>query len=102
MTFSMTFQSFPGPKFDHFHRNFPKKYLDFRLIVLFRKKNCLDYSFYTSNVIFHDFLWPTPKFHPFLSLENEIIEFYDFPWLVRTIAHLQKVKAWGEGGRTFN
>ena len=34
----MTFQSFPWPKFDHFHRNFPNSYLDFCLIAFSSKE----------------------------------------------------------------
>ena len=63
---SMTFQSLTWPKFDHLHRNCPKDYLDFCLIVFYlARRNCLDYLFGTINVIFHDFPWPKPKFHDF-------------------------------------
>ena len=30
------------------------------------------------NVIFHDFPQPTPRFHDFSGLENEILKFHDF------------------------
>ena len=72
---------------------FPKNYLDCHLIVFYfaPKKNWLDYLFCTINIIFHDFPWPTPKFHDFPGLENKIIKFYDFPgfpWPVRALTAL--------------
>ena len=45
-------------------------------------------SLIQSVLIFHDLPWPTPKFHDFPDLENEIMKFHDFPgfpWPVRTL-----------------
>ena len=44
------------------------------------------------SVIFHDFPWPTIKFHDFPGLENEIVKLHDFPWLC--IAQLKRVLFW--------
>ena len=44
--------------------------------------------YFLINIIFHDFPWPTPKFHDFPGLKNEILKFHDFPgfpWPVRTL-----------------
>ena len=49
------------------------------------------------NVIFHDFPLPTPKFHDFPGLENEIIKFHDFPgfpWPVWTLGAGERIGGW--------
>ena len=80
MTFSITFQSFPWPKFYHLHKNFSKNNLDARLVAFcFAGKTCLGYLYLTIKIILHDFPWPTPKFHDVPGMENEIIKFHDFP-----------------------
>ena len=81
MTFSMTFQSFPWSKFDHFHRNCSKNYFDFRLCLFCKKKLPSSFILYNQHH-FHDFPWPTTKFHDFPGLENEILlKIPDFPGL---------------------
>jgi len=56
--------------------------------TLFLTKNNLPNLFCTINTTFHDFPWPTLKFHDFPGLENEILKFHDFPgfpWPVQTL-----------------
>ena len=88
MTFSMTSPSFPWPKFDHFHGN----HLSFRVCFYYFLRTTPQFILYfLINTIFHDFPWPTPKFHDFPGLENEILKFHDFPdfpWPVRTLCNI--------------
>ena len=56
-------------------------------IVVFRSIKCAAMNVPHLTIIFNDFAWPTIKFHDFTGLENEILEFDDFPgfqWLTRT------------------
>ncbi len=89
MTFSMTFQIFPWPKFDHFSWKFSTIILISGTFYHFldKKITCLIY-FVQSIPFFHDFPWPTLKFHDFSGLENEILRFHDvsgFPRTARTL-----------------
>ena len=86
MTFSMTSPSFPWPKFDHFLGNHLSFWVCFYYFLCKKPQFILTFLI---NIIFHDFPWPTPKFHDFPGLENEMLKFHDFlgrfPWPVRTL-----------------
>ena len=85
MTFSMTSPSFPWPKIDHFLGNHLLFWVRF---YYFLRKKPQFILYFLINVILHDFPWPTPTFHDFPGLENEILKFHyfpGFPWPVWTL-----------------
>ena len=85
MTFSMTYPSFPWPKFDHFLGNHLPLWVCFYYFLCKKTQFIL---YFLINIISHDFPWPTPKFHDFPGLENEILKFHDFPgypWPIWTL-----------------
>jgi len=112
----LKFHDFPWPfpwlfKVSHdlnltiFLGNF-QKFSWFRVrFTLFLTKNNLPNLFCTINTIFHDFPWPTLKFHDFPGLENEILKFHDFPgfpWPVRTLC-IGEIWCWSLLGQgSFN
>ena len=94
MTFSwLLFKVSHGLNFTIFIGIVQKNNLDVRLIAFyfsFAGKTCLGYLYFTIKIILHDCPWPTPKFHDFPGLENEIIKFHDFPgfpWPIWTLCN---------------
>ena len=80
-----------------FHDLFHDLNLTFFLEIIFHLGYVFTIFLHQKNIIFHDFPWPTPKFHDFPGLKNEILKFHDFPgflWPVQTLKLYNLLYSW--------